>query len=112
MQRVLITGAGRGIGLELARQYVARGDRVLAGCRDIERASELRALVDRHGEAISVLPLEVTETGALGEAVRRAYRAVEGLDILINNAAVNPGDATIPGPDGQTLLDEARTLQI
>jgi NAD(P)-dependent dehydrogenase (short-subunit alcohol dehydrogenase family) len=42
MQRVLITGAGWGIGLELARQYAARGDRVLAGCRAIERAGTAR----------------------------------------------------------------------
>jgi NAD(P)-dependent dehydrogenase (short-subunit alcohol dehydrogenase family) len=112
MQRVLITGTGRGIGLELARQYAARGDRVLAGCRAIERAPGLRALVDQHRETISVLPLEVTDAGALGDAVRRVHRAVEGLDILINNAAINPGDATVVGPDGQQVLDETRTLEI
>jgi NAD(P)-dependent dehydrogenase (short-subunit alcohol dehydrogenase family) len=108
MQRVLITGAGRGIGLELARQYAARGDRVLAGCRAIERAPGLRALVDQHRERVSILPLEVTDAGALAAAVQQTHQEVEGLDILINNAAINPGDATIPGPDGQQLLDEAR----
>ena len=54
-------GAGRGIGLELARQYAARGDRVLAGCRASERAPGLRALVDQHRERVSMLPLEVTD---------------------------------------------------
>lgn len=112
MQRVLITGAGRGIGLELARQYAERGDRVLAGCRDIERAPGLRALVEQHREGVSILPLEVTDAGSLTAAVRQARQAVDGLDILINNAAINPGDAKVPGPDGQRLLDEARTLEV
>lgn len=112
MQRVLITGAGRGIGLELARQYAARGDRVLAGCRDLERAAGLRALVDQHPGAVTVLPLEVTAAASLEGAVRQAHQAVDGLDILINNAAINPGDATVAGPDGQALLDEARTLEV
>jgi len=112
MQRVLITGAGRGIGLELARQYAERGDRVLAGCRDIERAPDLRALVDRHRDHVSVIPLEVTDTASLTATVRQAHKDVEALDILINNAAANPGDATVEGPDGQQLLDDARTLEV
>ncbi len=112
MQRVLITGAGRGIGLELARQYAARGDRVLAGCRDIERAPGLRALIDQHRDQVSVLPLEVTDVSSLTGAVQQAHRAVEGLDILINNAAINPGDVTVEGPDGQRLLDATRTLEV
>jgi len=112
MQRVLITGAGRGIGLELARQYAERGDRVLAGCRDIERAPHLRALIDRHRDHMSVLPLEVTDLASLTAAVGQAHGEVEGLDILINNAAINPGDVTVEGPDGQRLLDDTRTLEV
>lgn len=112
MQRVVITGAGRGIGLELARQYAERGDRVLAGCRDIERAPGLRALVDQRPKTVTVLPLEVTDAASLGAAVRQARQHVEGLDILVNNAAINPGDATVEGLDGQQLLDEARTLEV
>ncbi len=112
MQRVLITGAGRGIGLELVRQYAERGDRVLAGCRALERAPDLRALIDRHHDQVSVLPLEVTDSASLTAAVQQAHREVEGLDILINNAAINPGDATVAAPDGQCLLDDTGTLEV
>ncbi len=112
MQRVLITGAGRGIGLELAWQYAERGDRVLAGCRALERAPDLRALIDRHRETVSALPLEVTDATSLAAAVQQAHREIEGLDILINNAAINPGDAAVEGPDGQRLLDDTRTLEV
>lgn len=112
MQRVLITGAGRGIGLEVARQYVQRGDRVLAGCRALERAPALRTLVAQHGDRLSVVPLDVADVASITSAVRQAHEEIAGLDVLINNAAINPGDAHVPGPDGQQLLDPARTLEL
>jgi NAD(P)-dependent dehydrogenase (short-subunit alcohol dehydrogenase family) len=112
MQRIFITGAGRGIGLELTRQYLQRGDRVLAGCRSPERAPALSALLEQHGGRLSVIPLEVTDTNSIVEAVRHASREVDGLDVLINNAAINPGDGHTMGPDGQPLLDASRTGEI
>ena len=44
MPTVLITGANRGIGLELARQYAADGWSVIATCRDPKDAGELKKL--------------------------------------------------------------------
>ncbi len=44
METVLITGANRGIGLELASRYAAAGNRVLACCREPAKADKLQAL--------------------------------------------------------------------
>ena len=44
MERVLITGASRGIGLELARHYLERGDLVVATARNLEAVADLQAL--------------------------------------------------------------------
>lgn len=112
MQRIFITGAGRGIGLELTRQYVQRGDRVLAGCRTPERAPALRELLDHHSGNLSVIPLEVTDTNSIVQAVRLVGSGIDGLDVLINNAATNPGDAHSMGPDGQPILDAAQAVEI
>jgi NAD(P)-dependent dehydrogenase (short-subunit alcohol dehydrogenase family) len=49
MPLVLITGANRGIGLELARQYAEDGWDVVATCRDPDRAGELREIAKRTG---------------------------------------------------------------
>ncbi|HEV7214620.1 MAG TPA: SDR family oxidoreductase [Chloroflexota bacterium] len=112
MQRIFITGAGRGIGLELARQYVQRGDRVLAGCRSLERAPALRDLLTGHNGGLSVIPLEVKDTNSIVDAVRQAGKDIDGLDVLINNAAINPGDAQSMGPDGQPVLDASQANEI
>ena len=78
----LITGASRGIGLELARQLVARGDRVLATARAPGKATALAAL----GKGVRILPLDVTDPASI-EALGHAL-ATENIDVLVNNAGV------------------------
>lgn len=111
MQRVLITGAGRGIGLALARAYTERGDTVLAGVRAPNRAPGLQELQAQHGERITVIPLEVTSRDALHASVEEARKVVDGLDVLINNAAISPGDLMTDGPAGAQVLDGDRALE-
>ena len=48
MQRVLVTGANRGLGLEFVRELLARGDRVFAACRHPGRALALTGLAAAH----------------------------------------------------------------
>lgn len=79
---VLITGAGRGIGLEFARQYAETGWHVHATCREPKSASELLTLP---GE-VTVHKLDVTHPKQIGHL----QRELEGvpIDLLINNAGV------------------------
>ena len=87
MQTVLITGAGRGIGLELARQYLAdAGWRVIACCRQPERATELKPLAAASRGRLEVHPLDVRDAGQI-TALSTRLRG-EAIDILINNAGV------------------------
>jgi len=79
MATVLITGANRGIGLELSRQLTERGDEVIALCR--EASPELRALGVRVLEGV-----EVTDSAALEKASR--VLGDTQVDILINNAGI------------------------
>jgi NAD(P)-dependent dehydrogenase (short-subunit alcohol dehydrogenase family) len=82
---VLVTGANRGIGLEFARQYAARGYRVIATARRLEQADELRALQAAHPQVI-VEELDVTDFAQI-DALAAKYRD-QPIDILINNAGV------------------------
>jgi NAD(P)-dependent dehydrogenase (short-subunit alcohol dehydrogenase family) len=76
---VLITGANRGIGLQLAKQYAARGDEVIAVCR--AAGDELVALGVRVIDGIDV---------GSAEAVEKLQLQVgdQAIDILVNNAGI------------------------
>jgi len=86
MPTILITGANRGIGLEMARQYSQDGWKVHACCRNPGRAGDLERLETGHGGRIAVHPLDVTDGGQ----VRALASALKGepIDILVNNAGV------------------------
>lgn len=82
--RIVITGANRGIGLELVRQCLGRGDSVIATARDPEEARELRSLAGTSG-ALTVLACDVGDD----ESVRAFAAKVTGaVDVIINNAGV------------------------
>jgi NAD(P)-dependent dehydrogenase (short-subunit alcohol dehydrogenase family) len=81
--QVLITGANRGLGLEFARQYLADGWRVIAGCRDLSQARDLEAL--QQGR-LRICALDVADHASIENAARTLDG--EAIDVLINNAGV------------------------
>jgi NAD(P)-dependent dehydrogenase (short-subunit alcohol dehydrogenase family) len=88
MQRILITGANRGLGLEFARQLLARGARVFATCRHPGKALALTELAAAHPGRLTVLPLELAKERSIAEAVRETAALTDALDVLINNAGM------------------------
>lgn len=104
MQRILITGANRGLGLEFATQLLARGAHVVATCRDPARANALNHLAGEHPGRLHVLPLDVSQPSTIDELVRETALVFDGLDILVNNAGV-----LVPGERFGSL--DAHTLE-
>ncbi|EIW54621.1 NAD-P-binding protein [Trametes versicolor FP-101664 SS1] len=85
-----ITGANRGIGLELTKQLLeSPANTVLAACRNPPEADALNALAGKG--RVHVLPLEITDRESVRDAVRAVGEIVgeRGLDYLVNNAAIN-----------------------
>jgi NAD(P)-dependent dehydrogenase (short-subunit alcohol dehydrogenase family) len=91
---VLITGADRGLGLEFARQYAARGDTVIATCRHPEDAAELQALAAAK-KTIVLEKLDLTDDAGVRSLATKYHG--KPIDVLINNAGIL-GDR-----DGQML---------
>jgi NAD(P)-dependent dehydrogenase (short-subunit alcohol dehydrogenase family) len=88
-QRVaLVTGANRGIGLEVSRQLLDRGLNVVMAGRD-ERAAERarRGLGDASANAVAV-QMDVTDVDSIKAAQRRVVEKFGRVDVLVNNAAV------------------------
>ncbi|HSM99734.1 MAG TPA: SDR family oxidoreductase [Rudaea sp.] len=88
MQRVLVTGANRGLGLEFVRQLLARGDRVIATCRHPGKALALTELAAAHPGHLHILPLDLTSERSIAEVVRETVALTDALDALINNAGM------------------------
>jgi len=86
MPTVLITGANRGIGLELTRCYAARGDTVIACCRSPEQADDLRQLKDQTNDCVIIHQLDVTDDNSI--AALKASLGSMAIDILVNNAGI------------------------
>jgi len=84
MPSVLITGANRGIGLELAKQYIGQGWQVLTTCRDMRNATDLTALSEKN--KLTVYQLDVTDHVAIDELAKEL--AEKPIDVLINNAGI------------------------
>lgn len=82
MPCVLITGANRGIGLELTRRYAARGDQVIACCRHPESAASLNAVAGR----VAVRALAVDDPASVAALANGL--GGQAIDLLINNAGV------------------------
>lgn len=86
--RIFVTGANRGIGLGYAREWIARGARVFATARRPGEADELNALADEHPDRLTVLECDVTEPDSIGAARDAVADAVDGLEVVLNNAGV------------------------
>jgi NAD(P)-dependent dehydrogenase (short-subunit alcohol dehydrogenase family) len=85
--RVLLTGAGGGIGRAAAREMLSRGWTVFGGVR---RETDARRLRRELGEGFTPLLLDVTDPRTVRKAVRAVEAALGGanLDVLVNNAGI------------------------
>jgi len=98
MPTVLITGASRGIGLELAKQYAADNWTVIATARDPKNADGLSAL---KGD-IRIEALEVTDQKQI-DALAKALGST-AIDVLLNNAGMLTGYESFGQTDAQSWL--------
>lgn len=85
---VLITGANRGIGLEIARVYANRGWHVIATARRPEAADDLKAIQAQHQDLV-IEQLDVTDHDRIDELAAKYEN--QPIDILINNAGISGG---------------------
>lgn len=99
-----ITGCNRGLGLEFVQQLLARGERVIATCRDIATATDLTALTLEHSGQLSLVEMDVSDEASMREAV--ALLNDEAIDVFINNAGVyGPRDANFGNVDGPAMAE-------
>ncbi|XP_030437793.1 uncharacterized protein LOC115660464 isoform X2 [Gopherus evgoodei] len=111
VRSVLVTGANRGIGLELVKQFLEKSNPpewVFATCRDPEgeRAQQLKNLASRHPN-LAIVALEATDPASIKAAATRVEEHLKssGLNLLINNAGiVRPSTLESETPEDMSLV--------
>ncbi|GAA3728874.1 SDR family oxidoreductase [Plantactinospora mayteni] len=101
----VVTGANRGLGLEIVRQLAARDLRVVLASRSVERGEAAAAGLGDVADRVTVAPLDVADTTSVTDFVHWLHRHFRRCDVLVNNAAV----AIDGGQDASTAnLDVVR----
>lgn len=85
----LVTGANRGIGLEICRQLAAQGLRPILTARDEAKGRAAAARLAADGIDVLFHPLDVAEPASVAAAREWVERELGRLDVLINNAAIS-----------------------
>jgi 2-hydroxycyclohexanecarboxyl-CoA dehydrogenase len=84
----IVTGAGRGIGLAIARRLAEEGATV--GCFDLKGASEAAAQINDTGGQAFAYDVDVSDRAAIDEAVSNLRAEAGPITILVNNAGLTP----------------------
>src|SRR5690606_27605427 len=95
-QVALVTGGASGLGAEVCRVLAGAGARVVCADLDRERAQRVCAELARDGVPATPLALDVSRADAATRAVEQVAHTHDGLDILINSAAI---DVTRPADE-------------
>jgi len=109
-KNVFITGASRGIGLELTRQYLSAGDHVFAAARN-PSCDALAALKSQYADTLTPVTLDVTDASSIAAAVQTLGDTP--IHLLINNAGIFKSKPTeLDTLDESTWVDEFRVNAI
>ena len=104
----LVTGAGRGLGLEMTRQLLESSETVFA-CPRHAGSGDLDSLSAKYPETLHIVPMDVTDGLSVREAVRRVSAQTDRLDVLINNAGVlYRGEPTVDVLDPERVVEAYR----
>jgi NAD(P)-dependent dehydrogenase (short-subunit alcohol dehydrogenase family) len=82
----LVSGAGPGLGRDVALAFGREGATVVVGARDHDRVGALAAEVEGQGAKALALRLDITDRGSCRDAVSQVVEAFGRLDVLVNNA--------------------------
>src|SRR5262245_66204303 len=88
MKTVLITGANKGIGYEVARQIAAKGFHVFVGARNAKAGRKAAEKIESKSGKATFLEIDVADNDSVTTAAREFSKIADHLDVLVNNAGI------------------------
>ena len=88
-RKALVTGASRGIGKAISIEFAREGAEVAVTARTLEALRETRDEVESLGRTCHAMAWDVRDVGSVRERLEEAREALDGLDIVVNNAGVH-----------------------
>lgn len=86
--KVFVSGAKSGIGLELTKQLLNKGNFVIAACRNHDKANDLLRLKADKPDELTIIELDITENSSIKAAASAVLNEVDELDLIINSVGV------------------------
>ncbi|KAJ7683716.1 putative carbonyl reductase [Mycena rosella] len=88
---VLITGANKGIGFEIAKQFASeyKGYHILLGSRDVGHGMKAAESLQKEGLSVEALTIDVADDRSIEAAAQTVKSKFGRLDVLINNAGIS-----------------------
>ena len=102
-RRALVTGANRGIGLEMSRQLITRDWNVIASYRG-PISPDLSRFASEHADECWLVQLDVSRPCSVTEAIKTCAERFTSVELLVNNAGVFPARPS----DSRVALDDTR----
>jgi NAD(P)-dependent dehydrogenase (short-subunit alcohol dehydrogenase family) len=107
----LVTGANKGIGLEIVRQLAQKEFRVFLTARDRQRGEEAIQKLQQDGLSAQFLQLDVADETSIDQLAKELALQIEHLDVLVNNAGIllDASNASILDVEPATILQTLQT---
>ena len=110
MNTVLVTGANKGIGREVARQLAGKGFHVFVGARKREAGRAAAHAIEKNGGKATFLEIDVSDNASVTAAAREFSKSADRLDVLVNNAGIlMDGDDAILKISDELLRNTLKT---
>ncbi len=104
MKIALVTGANKGMGFEVVRQLAKQGNKVILGARDEVKGRDAISILKKEGVEVDFIQLDINDEASIKNAAQLVGDKYGKLDILINNAGINP-----EYPQGIFKIEELQT---
>jgi NAD(P)-dependent dehydrogenase (short-subunit alcohol dehydrogenase family) len=109
---VVVTGSASGLGAEAARQFADEGAKLVLVDLNATLLEETAQALKAKGASVEIVPGDVSDRKTAAAAISRAIEVFGRVDVLVNNAAIDPWDAKALPDTSEDLWDQVIAVNL